>query len=207
MIKTNDFLIEIGTEELPPNSLQQLSLSLAQKLQEGLQKAGLNYGEVKTYATPRRLAVLIKELIDKQPNQTIERRGPSWQAAFDKDGNATKAALSFATSCGVAVEQLRKTKTTKGAWVAYKKTRAGDKTTTLLPSIVKDAIRALPIPRPMRWNSGELEFVQPVHWVVLLYGNNVVNTTLFALKTGRETYGHRFYCKKKIPILIGIGRR
>lgn len=200
MIKTNDFLIEIGTEELPPNYLQELSLSLAQKLQEGLQKSGLNYGEVKTYATPRRLAVLIKELIDKQPNQTIERRGPSWLAAFDKDGNATKAALSFATSCGVAVKQLQKTTTTKGAWVAYKKTRAGDKTTTLLPSIVKDAIRALPIPRPMSWNSGELEFVQPVHWVVLMYGNSVVKTTIFALKTGQETYGHRFHCKKKILI-------
>jgi glycyl-tRNA synthetase beta chain len=200
MTKTNDFLIEIGTEELPPNSLQQLSSSLAQNLQKGLRKASLDYGEANIYATPRRLAVLIKDLIDKQPNQTIKRRGPSWQAAFDKDGAVTKAALSFANSCGVSVEQLQKIETAKGVWVACKKTQTGDKTITLLPSIVKEAIRTLPIPRPMRWNSGELEFVQPVHWVVLMYGNGVVKTTIFALETCRETYGHRFHCKKKILI-------
>lgn len=200
MTATNDFLIEIGTEELPPNSLRELSSSLAQKLQEGLRKASLDHREASVYATPRRLAVLIKDLIDRQPNQILERRGPSLQAAFDKDGKATKAALSFAKSCGVSVEQLQKIQTDKGTWVICKKTQTGEKTITLLPDLVKEAIRTLPIPRPMRWNSGDLEFVQPVHWMVLLYGNNVVNTTIFALKTGKETSGHRFLCKKEILI-------
>ncbi|KPJ68038.1 MAG: hypothetical protein AMJ43_01080 [Coxiella sp. DG_40] len=200
MTTTNDFLIEIGTEELPPNSLQQLSLSLAENLQKGLQKAGINHGRANVYVTPRRLAVLIKDLIDKQQNQKVERRGPSWDVAFDKDGKATKAALSFAKSCGVSVEQLQKTQTDKGAWVVCKKKQTGEKTITLLPNIVKEAVRTLPISRPMRWNSGEQEFVQPVHWIVLLYGNNVIKTDLFALEAGRETYGHRFHCKEKILI-------
>ena len=196
----NDLLIEIGTEELPPNSVQELVRDFARGVELGLQKAKLNFKETKSYATPRRLAVLVKGLINKQKDQIIERRGPSLQAAFDKQGKPTKATLGFAKSCGAQIKDLAKRETEKGAWVFYKQKQAGVATVNLIPEIVSQSLKTLPIPRMMRWGDGDVEFVRPVHWVIMLYGNKVINAEIFGIKTGKETRGHRFHHPHKILI-------
>ena len=152
----NDLLIEIGTEELPPNSVQELVRDFARGVELGLQKAKLNFKETKSYATPRRLAVLVKGLINKQKDQIIERRGPSLQAAFDKQGKPTKATLGFAKSCGAQIKDLAKRETEKGAWVFYKQKQAGVATVNLIPEIVSQSLKTLPIPRMMRFCDGYL---------------------------------------------------
>ncbi|MCB1692797.1 MAG: glycine--tRNA ligase subunit beta [Pseudomonadales bacterium] len=188
-----DFLLEIGTEELPPGQLVRLRDALAAGIVSGFDAAQLDHGDVSTFATPRRLAVWIHDLAHAQPVQHIERRGPSREAAFGEDGKPTKAALGFARSCGVddpsALEWLE---TSKGTWLVYRESRPGSTLAGLAPGIIEAAIKALPIERPMRWGSRRVEFVRPVHWVVMLHGNDVLPARLFDLPTGRTTRGHRF---------------
>jgi len=192
MTTFRDFLVEIGTEELPPKALKRLMLSFGEGVKEGLAKADLVRGEVQFFATPRRLAVLVKDLVISQPDKEVERRGPALTAAFDASGCPTPAAKGFAASCGIEVEQLDTLKTDKGAWLVYRSRQQGRPTAELLPEIVMASLDKLPIPKRMRWGSLDAEFVRPVHWVVMLYGNEVIDCEILATKSGRETRGHRF---------------
>ncbi len=187
-----DFLVEIGTEELPPKALKRLMTAFGEGVKEGLAKADLVRGDAHFYATPRRLAVLVKDLAVAQPDKEVERRGPALTAAFDGEGNPTQAAKGFAASCGVEVDQLDHLKTDKGAWLVHRSRQQGRPTAELLPDIVQASLDKLPIPKRMRWGSLDAEFVRPVHWVVMLFGSDVIDCEILATKSGRETRGHRF---------------
>jgi glycyl-tRNA synthetase beta chain len=198
---TRDFLVEIGTEELPPKSLLTLATAFADGIAKGLAEAGLSHKAVEKFATPRRLAVRVRKLIERQPDRAIERRGPPVKAAFDAQGAPTQAALAFAKSCGVEVSALEKLETPKGAWLVHRGTEAGASTMSLLPGIVQASLDALPIARRMRWGAGEAQFVRPVHWVLMLFGREVVPCSILDVPSGDLTYGHRFMAPK--PIRIG----
>jgi glycyl-tRNA synthetase beta chain len=198
MPETRDLLIEIGTEELPPKALQQLVHAFAGHIRVGLDSAGLDHGALKLYATPRRLAAVIADLATAQPDRAVERRGPALQAAFDDDGKPTRAAEGFARSCGVAVEVLDTLDTDKGSWLVFTQQERGQPTAALIPAIIEEALRKLPIPKRMRWGSLEAEFVRPVHWVVLLFGNDIIDDEILGIRTGRETRGHRFHAPDAI---------
>lgn len=200
MSTVRDLLLEIGTEELPPKALLTLSEALGAALVEGLAKAGLSHGALHNYATPRRLAVHIEQLSAAQPDHVQERRGPAVAACFDAAGKPTQAALGFARSCGVAIEQLQRQETDKGAWLVHRHTQAGKATVELLPALIEDALAKLPIPKRMRWADLDVAFVRPVHWVLLLFGGAVVDATVMGLRTGRTTYGHRFHHPDAIDI-------
>jgi glycyl-tRNA synthetase beta chain len=195
-----DFLVEIGTEELPPKALRLLEQAFAGDLASGLVKAGLRHGEVKSFATPRRLAVLIRRLAAHQPDQKIERRGPPANAAFDAEGLPTRAAQAFAASCKTSVEELQRREDGKGTFLYYVGIKPGAPAVELLPGLVQSALDALPIPRRMRWGAGEAQFVRPVHWIAMLYGKEVVPATLLDTPTGNETRGHRFHAPKPLRL-------
>jgi glycyl-tRNA synthetase beta chain len=195
-----DFLLEIGTEELPPKSLFTLARALADGLAKGLDAAAIKRGEVEWFATPRRLAVRIAEVSDRQSDQEIKRQGPSVAHAFDAAGQPTKAALGFAASCGVTLDQLQQVEGPKGLVLLYVGTKTGEATAGLLPGIVKAALDALPIAKRMRWGSGNEEFVRPVHWVVMLLGATVVECEILGVRAGKHTRGHRFHAPNPIAI-------
>jgi len=197
---TQDILFELGTEELPAKSLKPLSRALADNMEAGLKKAGLSYDAVHTFATPRRLAVLIKKVESVQESHVVEKRGPALKAAFDAEGHPTLACLGFASACGTTVDQLITRETDKGAWVFFNQTQGGTATADLLPDLIKQAISQLPIPKPMRWGNNDMEFIRPVHWAVLLYGKKSIKTVIFGQLTGRNTFGHRFHHPKPISI-------
>jgi glycyl-tRNA synthetase beta chain len=192
MSEVRDLLIEIGTEEMPPKALQSLSEAFSSGLCSGLEQAQLSYKIAIPFATPRRLAVLIKAVATMQADRQIERRGPAIAAAF-KDGEPTKAALGFARSCGVNIADLDRLETKKGAWLLHRRTEAGKATATLIPEFIEAAIAALPIPKRMRWSDLAYEFVRPVHWAVILWGDEVIEANILGVSSGRETRGHRFH--------------
>jgi glycyl-tRNA synthetase beta chain len=195
-----DFLFEIGTEELPPKALLGLSQALVAALGAGLDKAGLAHGELAGFATPRRLAVWVKSLAAQQPEQQLRRKGPPLSAAFDAAGKPTRAALAFAASCGTEVSKLERIEEGKGAFLYFTGTRSGSGAVELLPGIAQAALDALPIPRRMHWGTGTALFVRPVHWLVMLYGGEVVPATLLEARSGRETRGHRFLAPRPLSI-------
>lgn len=195
-----DLLVEIGTEELPPKALPTLSAAFTDGISQGLQAAGLTPAEVIAYAAPRRLAVWVKEVAAQQADQTIEKRGPAIKGAFDAEGKPTKAAEAFAASCGVNVADLGTLETDKGAWLVFRQTQAGQATPELLPAIVEKALAGLPIPKRMRWGAGAAEFVRPVHWIVMLADNAVIDAEILGIKTGRESRGHRFHAPDAITL-------
>ena len=199
-MKRGDFLVEIGTEELPPKNLLALAEAFRDGVAAGLDAANLAHGAALAYATPCRLAVLVRRLSDQQPEQQIERRGPPVSAAFDASGKPTRAATAFAESCGVAVTALTRITEPKGEFLFCKTTRPGAQAVALLPGIVQAALDRLPIARRMRWGAGEAEFVRPVHWVVMLLGEDVVPSELVGLPAGRMTRGHRFHAPKPIAL-------
>lgn len=193
-----DLLVEIGTEELPPKSLKKLSQAFTQGIEEGLKKHDLSYTEIRSFATPRRLAVLVSALDEAQKDKVVERRGPAITAAFGDDGCPTPAATGFAKSCGVAVEDLHTVKTDKGAWLVFHNEQKGLATEQIIPDIVRSSLDKLPIPKRMRWGDSDAQFVRPVHWVVILFGDTTVNTEIMGIKAGRETRGHRFHHPESI---------
>ncbi|MCC5867896.1 MAG: glycine--tRNA ligase subunit beta [Gammaproteobacteria bacterium] len=195
-----DFLLEIGTEELPPKALASLSAALVEGFTAGLDSAGLAHGEVRGFATPRRLAVLVSALSQSQPDQAIEKRGPPVRVAFDDSGAPTRAAEAFAEGCGVPVSALQQLDTDKGAWLIHRARIAGKASEILLPEIARAAVTQLPIPKRMRWGNHDAEFVRPVHWVVMLHGDSVVAGKLFGIKADRKTYGHRFMAPGALTI-------
>jgi len=195
-----DFLVEIGTEELPPKSLFTLAQAFAQGVERGLDAAGVKHGQVEWFATPRRLAVRIAAVSDHQPNQDIKRQGPAVANAFDASGQPTRAALGFAASCGVSIEQLQQVDGPKGKILQYVGVKTGEATTALLPAIVTQSLNELPIARRMRWGAGDQEFVRPVHWVVMLFGSSVVEATILGIAAGKHSRGHRFHAPHDISI-------
>ena len=199
-VQKRDFLVEIGTEELPPKALRQLEQAFAAGIESGLTKAALAHGVLRSFATPRRLAVRVQRLAARQEEQRIERRGPGASAAFDAAGAPTRAAVAFAASCGVPVEALERRTEPKGEFMYYTGVRAGAEALELLPGIVQSALENLPIPRRMRWGAGEAQFVRPVHWVVMLYGSQVVPAVLLDTPAGCLTRGHRFHAPKPIRL-------
>ena len=199
-INTKDLLIEIGTEELPPTALKKLSNAFLNGVKQGLDKADLNYSEIKPFASPRRLALLITDLDVAQEDKEVERRGPAIAASFDENGCASKAAEGFARSCGVAVEELEKLETDKGAWLNFKTLQKGQATNILIPNIVQSSLDKLPIPKRMRWADLDAQFVRPVHWLILLFGDEVIDAEILSVKSGRETRGHRFHHPESITI-------
>jgi glycyl-tRNA synthetase beta chain len=195
-----DFLVEIGTEELPPKALRALEQAFAAELVSGLAKSGLKHGEVGSFATPRRLAVLVRRLAAQQPDQKIERRGPPVNAAFDAEGLPTRAAHSFAATWKTAIEELQRRDEGKGTFLYYVGVKAGAPAVELLPALVQSALDALPIPRRMRWGAGEAQFVRPVHWIVMLYGKEIVPASLLDTASGNLTRGHRFHAPKPLRL-------
>ncbi|HEC84501.1 MAG: glycine--tRNA ligase subunit beta [Candidatus Parabeggiatoa sp. nov. 1] len=193
MSEVLDLVIEIGTEELPPKALQGLSEAFLSGLCSGFEQQHLSYDCAIPFATPRRLAVFIEGMATGQADRQIERRGPAIAAAFDKNGQPTKAALGFARSCGVEVANLDKLETEKGVWLHHRSTQPGKATATLLPTIIETALAALPIPKRMRWGDLPYEFVRPVHWLVILLGEAVIEANMLGVRSGRETRGHRFH--------------
>lgn len=186
-------LFELGTEELPPKALKHLSEAFTENFVAGLNQAGLEHGEVEPFATPRRLALLVRDCATRQPDREMERRGPALQAAYDANGKPTKAAEGFARSCGTSVDQLSVLETDKGSWLAYQVHEQGQPATALLPSIAEQALGKLPIPKRMRWGASEAQFVRPVHWLVFIHGSEVVECSLLDARADRITYGHRFH--------------
>jgi len=195
-----DFLVEVGTEELPPKALRLLEQAFAGELASGLAKSSLRHGELRSFATPRRLAILVRGLATRQPDQKIERRGPPVSAAFDAEGLPTRAAQAFAASCKVPVEDLQRREEGKGTFLYYVGVRSGAPAVELLAGLVQGALDALPIPRRMRWGAGEAQFVRPVHWIVMLYGKEVVPATLLDTSSGNLTRGHRFHAPKPLAL-------
>jgi glycyl-tRNA synthetase beta chain len=193
-------LFELGTEELPPKALKQLSASLTEHFISGLDQANLSHGEVKSYATPRRLALLVNDCALRQPDREIERRGPAIKAAFDEAGNPTKAAQGFARSCNTSVDQLQRLVTDKGEWLSYSIHESGKDAAELLPEIATQALNRLPIPKRMRWGDSEAQFVRPVHWLTFIHGDQVVPCEILDEKADRVTYGHRFHHPSAITI-------
>ena len=198
--KTADFLVELGTEELPPKALLRLRDSFKDGVAAGLSEARLKHGDIAAYATPRRLAILVHELELTQPVQEIENRGPPVSIAYDENGKPAKAAVAFASKCGVAVDQLETIATAKGEWLYFKGTAPGAAAQELLGNIVAASLAALPIPKRMRWGSSDVEFVRPVHWLVMLLGDEVVDAEILGIKADRTTYGHRFLAPEPIAL-------
>ena len=193
-----DFLVEIGTEELPPKALRVLAQAFAGDLASGLAKAGLKHGELRSFATPRRLAVLVRRLASHQPDQKVERRGPPVNAAFDAEGLPTRAAQAFAASCKAAVEELQRRDEGKGTFLYYVGIKQGAAAAELLPGLVQGALDALPIPRRMRWGAGEAQFVRPVHWIAMLYGTEVVPASLLETACGQSDPRPSFPCAEAV---------
>lgn len=196
----HDFLVEIGTEELPPKSLKMLSDAFTLGIEDGLKSAGLNHGLVKSFASPRRLTVRIAALEAQQADKEVEKRGPSKKAALDKEGNPSRAVLGFAQSLGIDVSQLEEMETPKGTWLVYKSIETGQATKDLLIDIVAESLNKLPIPKRMRWGSQRVEFVRPLQWVVMLFDNKVIPGNILGITTGNTTRGHRFHSQGLIEI-------
>jgi glycyl-tRNA synthetase beta chain len=195
-----DFLLEIGTEELPPRALRSLEQALVAGIGAGLDKAGLAHGELTGYSTPRRLAVWVKRLAAAAAAQTVRRRGPPLSAAFDAAGEPTRAARAFAEGCGTTVGALERLDEGKGAFLYFSGIKPGARTLELLEGISQAALDALPIPRRMHWGEGTALFVRPVHWIVMLYGGDLVPATLLETASSRATRGHRFQAPRPLQL-------
>ncbi|KFF44947.1 glycine--tRNA ligase subunit beta [Pseudomonas sp. P867] len=195
-MSAQDFLVELGTEELPPKALNTLADAFLAGIEKGLQTAGLKFEAKKVYAAPRRLAVLLTALETQQPDRNINLDGPPRQAAFDAEGNPTQAALGFAKKCGVELSEIDQS----GPKLRFSQVITGKPTASLLPTIVEDSLNDLPIPKRMRWGARKEEFVRPTQWLVMLLGDQVIDCTILAQKAGRDSRGHRFHHPESVRI-------
>lgn len=195
-----DFLVEIGTEELPPKALRNLMNAFAGNLQQSLDNARLEHASVSAYASPRRLAVIVASLGFAQADQEAVVKGPPVSVAYDDAGKITPAGNAFAKKCGVEPESLDRLTSDKGERLCFRSLERGQKAAELIPGLVESALKDLPIPRRMRWGDGEAEFVRPVHWIVLLHGNDVIAGSVMGVPAGRTTRGHRFHAPGEIKI-------
>lgn len=200
MDSTRDLLVEIGTEELPPNALLGLSNAFASLFQTQLEEARIGFEGIEPFATPRRLALMVRGIASRQADRELARRGPAIQAAFGADGSPTKAALGFAHSCGVAIDALLREVTDKGEWLVFRSHLPGEATAALVPGLTEAALAGLPIPKRMRWGSGNEEFVRPIHWVCLLLGTEPITGRVLGMEARPVTRGHRFHHPEEIAV-------
>ena len=192
MNQRHDLLIELGTEELPPTALKRLALAFRDGVTQRLDAAKIEYGAVQWYASPRRLAVLIAAVADRQPDSLIEKRGPALAVAFDAAGAPTPAAAGFARAVNADVAELTHLVTDKGAWLAHRTVASGRPLSDLLSSWIADMLKALPIPKRMRWGEAEFSFVRPIQWLTVLHGDQTLDCIVHGLRADRVTHGHRF---------------
>ena len=197
---TQNFLVEIGTEELPPKALKTLATSFADNVEAELNQAGLTFDKIKWFAAPRRLAVKVLNLATQQPSKEIEKRGPAVSAAFDAEGKPTKAAEGWARGCGITVDQAERIATDKGEWLVHRAKIEGQPTKNLLNSIVANALAKLPIPKPMRWADKTVQFIRPVHTVTMLLGDELIEGEILGVASARTIRGHRFLGEKEFEI-------
>ena len=197
---TQNFLVEIGTEELPPKALKTLATSFADNVEAELNQAGLSFDKIEWFAAPRRLAVKVLNLATQQPSKEIEKRGPAVSAAFDAEGKPTKAAEGWARGCGITVEQAERIATDKGEWLVHRAIIEGQPTKNLLNSIVANALAKLPIPKPMRWADKTVQFIRPVHTVIMLLGDELIEGEILGVASARTIRGHRFLGEKEFEI-------
>jgi len=200
MSLADDFLVEIGTEELPPKALRSLMAAFGASIEAALDDVRLTHGAVSAYASPRRLAVVVKKLAREQDSREVSKKGPPVSVAYDDDGNITAAGRAFAKKCGVAETDLDRSKSDKGEWLSCNVVEEGKTAKQLLPELIDKALADLPIPRRMRWGSGDVEFVRPAHWIVMLHGAETLNASILGIKTGNKSRGHRFHSSKPITI-------
>ena len=200
-MNTRDLLIEIGTEELPPKALANLSAALELSLTEQLRALQLSFGTVQRFASPRRLAVLVEALDEAQQDQEKTRLGPAVQAAFDDTGALTPAALGFAKSCGVDVDQLSRIEKDGVEKLSFSINEKGRTTQALVPTLIETALNKLPIPKRMRWGASRIEFVRPLHWAVVLFGEETIETDILGVRSGHCTRGHRFHNNQDLPLV------
>ena len=197
---TQNFLVEIGTEELPPKALKTLATSFADNVEAELNQAGLSFDKIEWFAAPRRLAVKVLNLATQQPSKEIEKRGPAVSAAFDAEGKPTKAAEGWARGCGITVEQAERIATDKGEWLVHRAKIEGQPTKNLLNDIVANALAKLPIPKPMRWADKTVQFIRPVHTVTMLLGDDLIEGEILGVASARTIRGHRFLGEKEFEI-------
>ena len=197
---TQNFLVEIGTEELPPKALKTLATSFADNVEAELNQACLTFDKIEWFAAPRRLAVKVLNLATQQPSKEIEKRGPAVSAAFDAEGKPTKAAEGWARGCGITVEQAERIATDKGEWLVHRAKIEGQPTKNLLNAIVANALAKLPIPKPMRWADKTVQFIRPVHTVTMLLGDELIEGEILGVASARTIRGHRFLGEKEFEI-------
>lgn len=201
-MESNDLLIELGTEELPPTELAALSTAFAAGLKAALQSEQLAFTKVRQFASPRRLALIVSDLAAQQPDRETIKLGPNVKAAYDVAGQPSKAANGFARGCGVQFEQLTTQTTDKGERLAFVSTATGEPLEQLLPVLLTRVLEQLPIAKRMRWGAQRDEFIRPLRWLVLLYGEQVIDATLFGVAAGRTTQGHRFHCQTELVLTL-----
>ncbi len=199
MIK-DTLLIELGTEELPPKSLQKLATSFYDQINSQLEKANLSFSSIQWFASPRRLAVLVKDLQASQSDKVVEKRGPSVSVAFDENGVASKAAEGWARSNGITVEQADRLKTDKGEWLLHKASEQGQHISALLPEMVNFALSKLPIPKPMRWGAERVQFIRPVHTLTMMFGDQVIDGESLGVAASNQLQGHRFHTQGLVTL-------
>ena len=197
---TQNFLAEIGTEELPPKALKKLATAFAENVEAELNQAGLSFDKVEWFAAPRRLAVKVLGLATAQPSKEVEKRGPAVSAAFDAEGKPTKAAEGWAKGCGITVEQAERIATDKGEWLVHRAVIEGQPTKNLLVGIISQALAKLPIPKTMRWGDKTEQFVRPVHTVTLLLGDELIEGKILGVASGTTVRGHRFLGEREFQI-------
>ena len=197
---TENLLIELGTEELPPKALKKLALAFKDGLVAQIDAAELSFSDVEWFAAPRRLAVRVNGLQSQQADKEVEKRGPAVKAAFDADGNATKAAMGWARGCGIDVSEASRLKTDKGEWLLHTATVAGKSLESLVEEFIVKAIKQLPIAKPMRWGSGREEFIRPVHTLIAMYGDKVLPASVLGLSSSNQSQGHRFHHRGLVEV-------
>ena len=199
-MRTENCLVELGTEELPPKALKSLGEAFATQFEAALTQADLSFSSVNWFAAPRRLAVYVSGLAEGQADKVVEKRGPAVSAAFDADGNPTKAAQGWARGNGISVDEAERLVTDKGEWLLHKAHVPGQSVAELLESLINQAVSKLPIPKPMRWGNYNTQFIRPVHTLCVLYGSEVVNVSVLGLTSGRTVQGHRFHGEARFEL-------
>ncbi|TMO28081.1 glycine--tRNA ligase subunit beta [Pseudoalteromonas sp. S4741] len=199
-MSAENLLVEIGTEELPPKSLRKLAEAFAANLTAELESLELAHQGVSWYASPRRLGLQIKALDAKQKDKEVEKRGPATKAAFDAEGNPTKAAMGWARGCGIEVKDAQTLETDKGAWLLHIAKVAGQETKLLMADAISKALAKLPIPKPMRWGANKTQFIRPVHTVTILLGSELIEGEILGKQVSNQLQGHRFHHPEKISI-------
>lgn len=199
-MSVQNLIIELGTEELPPKQLRTLAQAFSDSIEAQLEKADVDFESIKFLASPRRLAVSVKALSTGQADKIVEKRGPAISSAFDADGNPTKAAMGWARSNGITVEEAERLKTDKGEWLLFKAEVKGKSTVDLIPGMVETALTKLPIAKPMRWGSNSMQFIRPTKTLTILFGDELVDATVLGCKSARVIRGHRFHCDKELVL-------